>query len=78
MEVGNWITCLTDNVRSVKKLEWLEKLKCCDSRITSALLNTVRHGDVLLFNCWYYNTGKEKIKKLYEEASHCEMRTKLY
>ncbi len=33
-----------------------------------ALLNAVRHGDILLFNCWYHNTGAEKIKKLYEEA----------
>jgi hypothetical protein len=33
-----------------------------------ALLNAVRHGDVLLFNCWYHNTGAEKIKKLYGQA----------
>jgi hypothetical protein len=34
----------------------------------AALLNAVRHGDILLFNCWYHNTGAEKIKKLYTEA----------
>src|SRR6266480_1363323 len=33
-----------------------------------ALLNAVRHGDILLFNCWYHNIGADKIKKLYEEA----------
>jgi hypothetical protein len=33
-----------------------------------ALLNAVRHGDILLFNGWYHNTGVGKIKKLYEEA----------
>jgi len=35
----------------------------------AALLNAVRHGDILLFNCWYHSAGAEKIKKLYEEAS---------
>ncbi len=35
----------------------------------SALLNAVRMGDILLFNCWYNNVGAEKIKKLYGEAS---------
>jgi hypothetical protein len=35
----------------------------------AALLNAVRHGDILLFNCWYPSPGAEKIKKLYEEAS---------
>jgi hypothetical protein len=34
-----------------------------------ALLNAVRHGDILLFNCWYHSTGAEKVKKLYEEAN---------
>jgi hypothetical protein len=34
----------------------------------AALLNAVRHGDILLFNGWYMNEGAEKIKKLYEEA----------
>jgi len=34
-----------------------------------ALVNAVRRGDILLFNCWYHNTGAERIKKLYEEAS---------
>ncbi len=34
-----------------------------------ALLNTVRSGDILLFNCWYENAGAKKIKKLYEEAT---------
>jgi hypothetical protein len=34
----------------------------------TALLNAVRHGDILLFNCWYHNTGAEKIKKLYGDA----------
>jgi hypothetical protein len=33
------------------------------------LLNAVRSGDILLFNCWYENTGAKKIKKLYEEAT---------
>jgi hypothetical protein len=35
----------------------------------AALLNAVRHGDILLFNGWYHNTGAEKVKKLYEEAT---------
>jgi hypothetical protein len=35
----------------------------------AALLNAVRHGDILLFNGWYMNDGAEKIKKIYEEAS---------
>ena len=35
----------------------------------TALLNAVRRGDMLLLNCWYHNTGAEKIKKLYEEAT---------
>jgi hypothetical protein len=34
----------------------------------NALLNAVRSGDILLFNCWYNNAGATKIKKLYEEA----------
>jgi hypothetical protein len=34
-----------------------------------ALVNAVRHGDILLFNGWYMNDGAEKIKKLYLEAS---------
>jgi hypothetical protein len=34
----------------------------------AALLNAVRHGDILLFNGWYMNEGAQKIKKLYEEA----------
>jgi hypothetical protein len=34
----------------------------------SALVNAVRNGDILLFNCWYNNAGAKKIKKLYEEA----------
>jgi hypothetical protein len=35
----------------------------------AALLNAVRCGDILLFNCWYDNAGVAKIKKLYAEAS---------
>jgi hypothetical protein len=35
----------------------------------AALLNAVRHGDILLFNAWYHNTGAEKVKKLYAEAN---------
>jgi hypothetical protein len=35
----------------------------------AALLDAVRHGDILLFNGWYMNDGAEKIKKLYEEAT---------
>ena len=35
----------------------------------AALLNAVRRGDILLFNCWYDNAGVAKIKKLYAEAS---------
>ncbi len=35
----------------------------------SALLNAVRHGDILLFNCWYANTGAEKVKRLYADAA---------
>jgi hypothetical protein len=34
----------------------------------NALLNAVRSGDILLFNCWYNNAGVAKIKKLYEGA----------
>jgi len=34
----------------------------------NSLLNAVRSGDILLFNCWYDNAGATKIKKLYEEA----------
>jgi hypothetical protein len=34
----------------------------------AALLDAVRHGDILLFNGWYHNDGVEKVKKLYEEA----------
>jgi Ni,Fe-hydrogenase III small subunit len=33
-----------------------------------AMVDAVRHGDILLFNGWYHNEGAEKIKKLYEEA----------
>ena len=35
----------------------------------TALLNAVRSGDILLFNCWYKNAGATKIKELYEEAT---------
>jgi hypothetical protein len=35
----------------------------------AALLNAVRHGDILLFNGWYMNDGADKIKKIYEEAN---------
>jgi len=35
----------------------------------SALLNAVRSGDILLFNCWYNNAGAVKIKRLYGEAN---------
>jgi hypothetical protein len=31
----------------------------------SALLDAVRHGDILLFNGWYHSEGANKIKKLY-------------
>src|SRR6266516_487622 len=34
----------------------------------SALLNAVRHGDILLFNGWYTNDGAEKIRKIYGET----------
>jgi hypothetical protein len=34
----------------------------------AALLDAVRHGDILLFNSWYHSAGAEKIKKLYTEA----------
>jgi hypothetical protein len=34
----------------------------------AALLDAVRHGDILLFNSWYHSTGAEKVKKLYEEV----------
>jgi hypothetical protein len=34
----------------------------------AALLDAVRHGDILLFNGWYHNDGAEKIKKLYKSA----------
>ncbi len=35
----------------------------------NALLNAVRSGDILLFNCWYDNAGAVKINRLYGEAS---------
>jgi hypothetical protein len=35
----------------------------------AALLDAVRHGDILLFNSWYHSAEAEKIKKLYEEAA---------
>jgi hypothetical protein len=35
----------------------------------AALLDAVRHGDILLFNGWYRGTGVEKIQKLYQEAA---------
>src|SRR6266480_1788455 len=35
----------------------------------AALVNAVRNGDILLFNCLYNDAGAEKIKKLYEEAT---------
>jgi hypothetical protein len=35
----------------------------------AALLNAVRHADILLFNCWYHSDEAKKIKKLYEEAT---------
>ena len=34
----------------------------------ASLLDAVRHGDILLFNCWYMSDGAEKIKKIYGEA----------
>jgi hypothetical protein len=34
-----------------------------------ALVDSVRNGDILLFNCWYPNQGASKIKKIYEEAA---------
>ena len=34
-----------------------------------ALVNAVRHGDILLFNGWYHSDEAKEIKKLYEEAS---------
>jgi hypothetical protein len=34
----------------------------------AALLDAVRHGDILLFNGWYHSTGAEKIKMLYGAA----------
>jgi hypothetical protein len=34
-----------------------------------ALVNAVRHGDILLFNGWYRGNEPGKIKKIYEEAS---------
>ncbi len=35
----------------------------------NALLNAVRSGDILIFNCWYHNAGAVKINRLYGEAS---------
>jgi hypothetical protein len=35
----------------------------------AALVDAVRRGDILLFNCLYNDAGAEKIKKLYEEAT---------
>lgn len=34
-----------------------------------ALVNAVRHGDILLFNGWYGSNEAGKIKKLYDEAA---------
>ena len=34
----------------------------------TALLNSVRNGDILLFNGWYGGPAAEKIKKLYGDA----------
>src|SRR6266568_1773410 len=34
----------------------------------NALLNAVRSGDILIFNCWYDNARAVKINRLYEEA----------
>jgi hypothetical protein len=34
----------------------------------AALLDAVRRGDILLFNCWYMGEGAAKIKRIYEEA----------
>ena len=35
----------------------------------AALVDAVRHGDILLFNTLYNDAGAEKIKKIYEEAT---------
>ena len=35
----------------------------------AALLDAVRRGDILLFNCWYMSEGAMKIKKIYAEAA---------
>jgi hypothetical protein len=35
----------------------------------ASLVTAVRNGDILLFNGWYQNTGANKIKRLYEEAT---------
>ena len=35
---------------------------------SAALLDAVRHGDILFFNGWYYERGSFKIKKISEEA----------
>ena len=35
----------------------------------AALLDAVRHGDILLFNSWYMTEGAMKIKKIYGEAT---------
>jgi hypothetical protein len=34
-----------------------------------AMVDAVRHGDILLFNGWYGGVEAGKIKKLYEEAA---------
>jgi hypothetical protein len=33
-----------------------------------ALVDSVRNGDILVFNCWYPNQGANKIKAIYDEA----------
>jgi hypothetical protein len=33
-----------------------------------ALVDSVRNGDILIFNCWYPNQGANKIKAIYDEA----------
>ena len=35
----------------------------------AALVDAVRHGDILLFNSLYNDAGAEKIKKIYGEAA---------
>jgi hypothetical protein len=41
-----------------------------------ALVDSVRNGDILVFNCWYPNQGASKIKEIYAAASAGKIESK--